>query len=232
MTEAEWLTCTEPERILGFLRGRISDRKRRLFAAACCRRICHLLADERSRQAVEVGERYADAQATEEELETAWDAASAVWHSEWELTSTPGDKSNELDDPFPDSASLAAYNVAIPSLGWWGGAPAFDAPDKIAREISADSGTEGAAQCVLLRDMFGNPFRPVVVDPSWLTWNNGTVAKLAQSIYDQRAFDRLPVLADALEEAGCANADILAHCRQPGEHVRGCWVVDLLLGKE
>jgi hypothetical protein len=69
------------------------------------------------------------------------------------------------------------------------------------------------------------------VETIWLSWNDGIVPKLAQAIYDDRVFDRLPILADALEEAGCTNADILNHCRRPGEHVRGCWVVDLLLGK-
>ncbi len=68
-------------------------------------------------------------------------------------------------------------------------------------------------------------------DAAWLAWNGGTVQKVAQSIYDERAFDRMPILADALEEAGCTNQDILGHCRQPREHVRGCWVVDLLLGE-
>jgi hypothetical protein len=83
-----------------------------------------------------------------------------------------------------------------------------------------------------LIDLFGNPFRPVSVAPLWLAWNDGTVVKIAQAIYDERAFDRLPILADALEDAGCTDRAILAHCRQPGEHVRGCWVVDLILGKE
>jgi hypothetical protein len=83
-----------------------------------------------------------------------------------------------------------------------------------------------------LRDIFGNPFRPVTLDPVWVQWNAGTVRKMAQAIYDERAFDRLPILADALEEAGCDNRDVLDHCRSTGEHVRGCWVVDLLLGKE
>jgi hypothetical protein len=84
----------------------------------------------------------------------------------------------------------------------------------------------------LLRDIFGNPFRTVTLDPAWLAWNGGTVRKLAQAVYDDRAFDRLPILADALEDAGCTDGEILAHCRSGGEHVRGCWVVDLLLGKE
>jgi hypothetical protein len=96
--------------------------------------------------------------------------------------------------------------------------------------LEADA--ERAAQCPLLRDIFGNPFRPVPLHPAWLAWNDGTVPKLAQAIYEERAFDRLPVLGDALEEAGCTDADILSHCRSGGEHVRGCWVIDLLLGKE
>jgi hypothetical protein len=91
----------------------------------------------------------------------------------------------------------------------------------------------------LLRDILGTLFRPFVVDPRWLAWNSGTIAVLAQTIYDERRLpegaldkDRLAVLADALEEAGCTDPDILAHCRGPGPHVRGCWVIDLLLGKE
>jgi hypothetical protein len=94
----------------------------------------------------------------------------------------------------------------------------------------------------LLRDVTGNLFNPLPPKRgkkkwqeqwrSWLAWNDGTIVKLAQAIYDERAFDRLPVVADALEEASCTNADILAHCRGPGPHVRGCWAVDLILGKE
>lgn len=81
----------------------------------------------------------------------------------------------------------------------------------------------------LLRDIFGNPFRPVSVDPSWLT---STVVALAEGIYQDRAFDRMPILADALQDAGCDNDDILNHCRdEKPPHVRCCWVIDLLLGK-
>jgi hypothetical protein len=87
---------------------------------------------------------------------------------------------------------------------------------------------EWPAGCDLLREVLGNPFRPVTVDPAWLT---PTVVALAAGIYADRAFDRLPILADALQDAGCDLADIHAHCRGPGPHVRGCWVVDLVLGK-
>jgi hypothetical protein len=83
----------------------------------------------------------------------------------------------------------------------------------------------------LLRDTVGNPFRPVVLSPAVLAWNAGTVYHIAQAIYEERAFDHLPILADDLEEAGCTNPDVLNHCRQPGLHIRGCWVVDLVLGK-
>jgi hypothetical protein len=84
----------------------------------------------------------------------------------------------------------------------------------------------------LLREVVGNPFRPVALDPAWLAWNHGTVPAIARRVYEERAFHDLPILADALEDAGCTEADILAHCRQPGEHVRGCWVVDLILRRE
>jgi hypothetical protein len=99
-------------------------------------------------------------------------------------------------------------------------------------ELEVEQEAVRVLQCEILRDFFGNLFRPVIVEPSWLTWNDGAVPRLAQAMYDERAFDRLPELADALEAAGCDNEDILNHCRQPGPHVRGCWVVDLLLGKE
>jgi hypothetical protein len=84
----------------------------------------------------------------------------------------------------------------------------------------------------LLRDIFGNPFRPVTLDPRWLQWNDSTVPRMARAIYDARRFADMPILADALMDAGCHNEDILTHCRQPGDHVRGCWVLDVLLDKK
>ncbi len=95
------------------------------------------------------------------------------------------------------------------------------------------AGLDVSQRFVLARSLIlcvlGNPFRPVAVDPAW---QSSTVISLAQAIYDDRGFDRMPILADALEEAGCTNADVLDHCRGAGPHVRGCWVVDLLLGKQ
>lgn len=91
-----------------------------------------------------------------------------------------------------------------------------------------DNSPEGCVQASTLRDIFANPFSPVTIDSAWPTWNDGTVRRIAESIYEERAFDRMPILADALEDAGCDNTDILSHCRYLGPHVRGCWVVDLV----
>ncbi|MBV9125410.1 MAG: hypothetical protein JO112_18800 [Planctomycetes bacterium] len=85
---------------------------------------------------------------------------------------------------------------------------------------------------VLLHDILGNPFRPVSVDPRWLKWHEKTVVHLAQALYEERRFEDMPILGDALEEAGCTNEHLLEHCRSPRPHVRGCWVVDLVLSKD
>jgi len=90
----------------------------------------------------------------------------------------------------------------------------------------------GSRQSDVLRCIFGPlPFRPVALAPSWRTWHGGLPVSMARRMYGSRDFGDLPVLADALEEAGCQDQDILGHCRSGGEHVRGCWVIDLLLGK-
>src|SRR5262249_18379904 len=102
-----------------------------------------------------------------------------------------------------------------------------DMSEDIAQQLRLEC--QQAVQCQLLRDIFGNTFRPVTLDPAW---RSSTVTSLAQAIYEKRAFDRLPILADALEDAGCDNADVLGHSRGGDEHVRGCWVVDLVLGRE
>jgi hypothetical protein len=94
--------------------------------------------------------------------------------------------------------------------------------------LTPDRAAEAAAQAALLRDIFGNPFRTVTLDPSWLT---STVVALAAGIDAESAFDRLPILAVALQDAGCDSAEVLDHCRDEGPHVRGCWVVALVLGK-
>ena len=155
---------------------------------------------------VEVAERFAEGDATKEELHAADDAAYWAYH----------------DTPTAAQAPAGTVLTASRTDIWrW-----FNAAEYA---LLAPAGKD---QTLILRCIFGPlPFRPVALDPALLAWNDGTIPKMAQVIYDDRAFDRLPLLADALEDAGCADADMLGHCRTPGEHVRGCWVVDLLLGK-
>jgi hypothetical protein len=217
VTEDEWLTATDPMPMLRYLRARENERSRRLFECACCRRVWRELTDRRSRQAVEVAEDYADGLATDEHLEAVADDADKAW---------PKDVS-QFESGGHLLVSAAAYNVALP-MGWWGGAPAFVPPSSIVQEAAEDPSLERIAQVRLLRDIVGNPFHLVAVDAAWLT---PTVVALADAICADRAFDRMPVLADALEEAGCDHPDVLSHCRGDGPHVRGCWVVDLVLGK-
>jgi hypothetical protein len=203
MTEQEWLGGNNPTQMLEFLRDKASHRKLQLFCCACCRRIWSLLTDERSRKGVIVREQYEDGQATEEELSAAGKEASLV-ASSWAASAAR------------DTASGNHYRVA-----WF-------ATNAAASSTDLELSLAGEFGILLLHDIFGNPFH-LSFHPAWRT---AKVTALAQDIYDDRAFYGLPILADALEDAGCDNSDILNHCRQPGEHVRGCWVVDLILGKE
>jgi hypothetical protein len=207
VTEAEWLGSADTKRMLYRLTRRAANPRRlRLFACALGRRLWHRLEDEASRRAVEVGERFADGRATAAELLAASTAACRA---------APRARGTR--------AAYAAANAADASAVQAAHAASCQA---------AMGGFYYARQAMLVRCVFGNPFRPApAVAPAWLAWNEGTVRKLAQAIYDERAFDRLPVLADALEDAGCTDAAVLDHCRCGGEHVRGCWAVDRLLGK-
>ena len=125
-----------------------------------------------------------------------------------------------------DSAALVA-DAALRDRALTEGSKVNSLEADLARKDAYD--VEKRLQCDLLRDIFGRPFRHIIIDQLWLT---AKVKTLAQVIYHDRDFERMPELADALAEAGCSNPDILSHCRGPGPHVRGCWVVDLLLGKE
>jgi hypothetical protein len=217
MTEKEWLTCEDPRLMLRFLAGNASDRKVRLFACAGCRRVWKSLDRKPIQQAVEAAEQFADGAITTDELKEACNQAarSVLKESKRNFRKLTTD---------PDYAVKAykwtfGMSTALPD-----GLPTFliDAPppDEETFRTLLDP--------ALLRDIFGNPFRPVSIEPRWLT---SDVVALARGIYDDRAFGRLPILADALTDAGCEDADLLAHCRSDGSHARGCWVVDLLLGK-
>jgi hypothetical protein len=210
MTEAEWLACTDPRLMLEFVRSKASERKLRLFACACCRRIWRLLRCKALRMAVEVSEQRADGLVLAGQLAKVAHAIKHVW---------PGNGDFTLES-YPQIAALFCAGKGKRELR------------SVAFYVAMGSGRgEKKKQIRLLHDIFGNPFHATTCDPSWLTWEDGTIPKLAQGIYDDRAFDRLPVLADALEDAGCTNADLMTHLRNSGPHVRGCWAVDLLTGR-
>ncbi len=204
MTEAEWQSSRDPTALLAHLkdRGGLSERKGRLFAVACCARVAHLIPDVLGRRALVVAERYADGDASERELHVIADTFCPC-----------GVYNADYGHPALRAAHFALYPETAERAATW----AFYARRR------RDKDGERAAQAALVRCIFGNPFRPspVIEVPA-------LVRKLAHAIYEERAFERLPVLADALEEAGCTDAALLAHCRQPGEHARGCWVIDLL----
>jgi hypothetical protein len=224
MTEREWLACTDPTEMMYVSgeQGRLTERRDRYFSCACCRRIWHLLTDEASRTAVRVAEQYLDGLATIEDLDTAYRAAEVHGGFAASAAAAAAFPRRELGNNGIDVAAYATNAVVYADPHFFSG--------------EADWGRAGraeqSAQADLLRDIMGNPFRPVPrVDPTVLTWNAGTVVKLARMIYDERRFTDLPILADALEEAGCTSEEILEHLRGPGPHVRGCWPVDLCLGK-
>jgi hypothetical protein len=219
MTEQEWLTCTDPKPMLEFLRGKASDRKLRLFGVACCRSVWHWLFLP-GRRAVEVAERYADELANGQELSEACNGAFEVAEA-W--LSTEGVLGEHT---VSGHAAGAAVNVAYPESDIAASGSAECVAEALALRGDAVS---HLAPHALVCDIFGNPFHRINLDPSLLSRN---LVQLAQAIYDDRAFDRMPELADALQEAGCDNDEILGHCRGPGPHVRGCWVVDLVLGKQ
>ncbi len=250
MTEAEWLACTDLEPMLQHLRSQVSDRKMRLYLCAGCRGISHLFYEPASLAAVEVAERFADGEATKKELRRAeWDAEAPTFGSS--LAPGPGGLSFDSEPRikiFPRLIEMGALpSAVVPGEEWqindavrerllsaaeiaWHCAllTPFDESGFLFRHISrVDWPSRWLIDCV-----FGNPFRRRSIDPLALAWNDGTVPRIAQGIYVDRAFGRMPILHDALLDAGCTDEVLLTHCRNPEGHVLGCWALDLILDKK
>jgi hypothetical protein len=217
MTEDDWISATEPGPLLESL-GPLSPRKTRLFVVACCRRVDRFL-DRELRDALDGAEAFADGALNGWTLEGLRRRLQEAIRWRWG----------------PRPASLvreAVFRALDPGLD---GFEARVVADRLATAAlcMGRRNLESVFQSDLVRDLWANPYRPPVhADPAWRTANGGAALRLARVLYDERSFDDLPVLGDALEEAGCTDADVLSHCREPGEHVRGCWVVDLVLGKD
>jgi hypothetical protein len=244
--EEEWLACRDVWEMFGRFRFPASERKLRLFSVVCCRCSGSLLANPFLRRAVNLVEQFADGHATEEELH-----ATFLWASNLTLKLRKANRERKIHRwaeaaavmhstaPADRGASMAA------ETGW------HIARATVSEEVEA-------TMAALLRDIVGNPFRPLSrvrpTNPSWLTpevitmtgaamwrhlledpwfnpeWVSLEAEALARRMYDSRDFSDMPKLADLLEAAGCRNADVLDHCRGAGPHVRGCWVVDFALG--
>jgi hypothetical protein len=218
MTEVEWQTSDNPTNMLLFMKGKTSVRKLRLLACASCRRYWTLLTDDRSRKAVEVAEVFADGLATEEErlrvcrnCDVSLSGITAGTPLTWDV-----------------HARLAARATAYHDDAFRSG-NASEALSHLRHAATATPSRSDNEQSKLIRDIFGNPFRTIVLEAAWLT---SSVTDIARQIYTSRDFSSMPDLADALGKAGCDHEEILNHCRGPGPHVRGCWVVDRLLGMD
>lgn len=257
MTETEWLACDDPTTLVVHLQGIVSDRKFRLFACACVRRFWHLLSDARSPEAIEASERFADDPRSILDLlgaERAAEEAANLAHATY-LRADADYEIHFLDDA-PDGGSDPSGEEGYHAYAAFAAASDAMLAAQLAQRVAAyrlntsallqllggarrlavaryrhGQADELSAQCQLLREVIACPFRRVRVDPAWLCWEGGVVWDLAWGVYEDGAFDRLPILGDALEEAGCADQALLDHCRAAGPHSKGCWAVDLLLGK-
>lgn len=231
MTESDWLTCTDPMLMLQHVWQTVSDRKVLLFASACCRRNWHLL-DKICRNVVEIVDLFADGDASEQELKTAQEA----------IDSLPSDvRYTEAVTWFTDKV-LGRLVVMVTGNAACDAASA-SCPVRGRLRTAAWEKAKAAEikeQAAVFRDILVNPFRPSTPLPdAVLAWNDSTVRHIAEGIYNIRRLPegtqdngRLAILATALLDAGCNNEELIAHCRTEGPHVRGCWALDLILGKE
>jgi hypothetical protein len=245
MTEAQWLACEDdPWEMFETMAPICIERKGRLLAIACLRRIWRVLDDMRSRRLVEVADQFVEGTVGLEEWAVA---TSEAWQAHYEASERFRQLHREAryDLTAPDGERIVwAHGVAaglgsvmtLPHITNWReqvlhvisqASSVFAKPPAPTEE---EYNRELLAQCILLREIFGNPFCPISFSPAWRT---DTALSLAHQMYESRDFGAMPILADALQDAGCDSDDILNHCRDANAtHVRGCWVVDLVLGKE
>jgi hypothetical protein len=230
MTEEEWLTCEDPASMLNPFEATASNRRKRLLALACCQRLSEFLQVKELQHALAVLDRWIEGASDSEERKQARKAALAV-----------------VPEQFPASAAWAVQQLlqrgkfsALAVLWRLHYAREDEASARAYRANLSDAAIQQARaealwaerreQCHLVREVFGNPFRPVTFSPSWRT---DTAMSLAKQMYESREFSAMPILADALQDAGCDSDELLNHLRDTtAAHVRGCWALDLVLGKE
>jgi hypothetical protein len=245
MNETEWLSAIDPAPMVAFLQNR-SSRKRRLLMGACCRRVERHLPAQNTRAFIEVSDQFADGLVTIDQLRTAyWNSSNPEnplspeypYRDRWRQVSAAEGSVRGLSHNLDLGHLVEAQNVTAAEAGVETDLVTdLHTPDAERERLTAEFharynaavAPERLAQVDLIRDIFGNPFRPVALSPEWRT---STAIALAQTMYDSRDFSAMPILADALQDANCTDDAILTHCRGPGPHVRGCWVVDACLSK-
>jgi hypothetical protein len=232
MKESQWWMCGAPDGILSWLGSTADERCLRLFCCACCRLIWPIIPIGQSRSAVVASERFADGLLSSSAL-TAAAAAQSVpssgtggWLAAWAAAEAAGMDAQAAAEWVPRWAAEAAGEAAARIT------LASDDATPVNDVAAAAWSQQRQLQCALLRDIFENPFHASShIDPTCLQWKNGAVLKAAQATYDRGGTEDMSHLAKLLVQAGCDNEESLAHCRAASGHVRGCWVLDLLLGK-
>ncbi len=256
MNETDWLTCNDPVPMLEFLSDWASERKIRLIACAIIRyapfagngrTIWDCLPEStwygvptlNCQTVVESAERYADGLETNESWVSACKfGGRSVWFAEGDTFYEMFENTDSGDSNFFMAMALAVQNT-VSDYGDPGAHPHRLRTHEILNYLRFTTRNRGIKLhskherrvSSLIRDIMGNPFRPVRVDPGWLVSNDSEVSRLARRLHEGRAFGDMPLLGSALEGAGCDDPEISAHCRLPTGHARGCWLVDSLLGR-
>jgi hypothetical protein len=207
MNEQEWLQCVDLEVLLRSVWATGSDRKKRLFVCSFCRAIPGLLEPDPVHAAIAVAERYAEQEVGVDQVYLTRARTRASWREVSAMIAA------NQRDRYTFVSQATVVPMAHRLWSFWD---------------FRDDEELHAIGAPIVRDVFGNPFRPVTMDRRWLT---STVIDLARVIYDEQLFERLPILSDALLDAGCDNEDMIDHCRTEAGHVKGCWLLDLLLGR-
>ena len=230
MNELDWLAGSDPVAMLDHLGSSASPRKLRLFACACVRRFWSDLRYPIPRDAVNLAERLAEGTATPEEVEamrgqseqSAGNAPEFEQFAYMAAAQTLAEEASEAARNAPEHIRQHAIRIAAYEMVY---------TENEAEAVARARREEAHQQVVLLNELFGNPFRPVVLEPHWLAWSGGVVVSMAREIEEAQRFAELPYLADALMDAGCGEETLLRHLREPRGHLRGCWALDALAGK-
>ena len=223
MTEAKWLACRTSRTMLVFLRGKLTVRQSLLIGCGCCRIFWSEITHREFRNTLPILERMVDGIASKKDIAEGRRAANlfmemcagAEYGVPRRFKTQVARCGAWIVNELYSSDKWEAWSVAESLENWL---------------VQNNSRSEAVLLPRIVREIFGNPFRPVFFDPMWRT---SDVMLLAKGIYDERAYDRMPILADALQDADCDSDDILTHLRDAtAMHVRGCWALDLVLGKE